>query len=222
MSGYIETFESVDDEYLEHFGIRGMHWGLRRYQNKDGSSTSAGKKRREDPKRVKMIAQYKSNQEFTKKSLEKNKKDLEDLQKNGYNSRIFKIIKKSNDVDSDKDILKDAINEQKKEIRLNNDYIKTNKKVLENISPYKEKNKDFYDYHSSMLKGLNFAGSFGTIAGVAIGASSSKSIGKKIIRGALGGFLGAQVGVLGYLSSGKYKADEAILNQIEENRNKVN
>ena len=30
MSGYIETFEPVNDSYLEHFGIRGMHWGSRK------------------------------------------------------------------------------------------------------------------------------------------------------------------------------------------------
>ena len=30
---------------LYHHGILGMHWGIRRYQNKDGSLTSAGKKR---------------------------------------------------------------------------------------------------------------------------------------------------------------------------------
>lgn len=30
---------------LTHWGIRGMKWGIRRYQNKDGSLTSAGKKR---------------------------------------------------------------------------------------------------------------------------------------------------------------------------------
>lgn len=30
---------------LEHHGIIGMKWGVRRYQNKDGSLTSAGKKR---------------------------------------------------------------------------------------------------------------------------------------------------------------------------------
>ena len=31
--------------YIEHHGILGMKWGVRRYQNKDGSLTSAGKKR---------------------------------------------------------------------------------------------------------------------------------------------------------------------------------
>lgn len=30
---------------LYHHGIKGMHWGIRRYQNKDGSLTPAGKRR---------------------------------------------------------------------------------------------------------------------------------------------------------------------------------
>lgn len=33
------------DEYLAHFGILGMRWGIRRFQNADGSLTSAGIKR---------------------------------------------------------------------------------------------------------------------------------------------------------------------------------
>lgn len=31
---------------LTHWGIKGMRWGIRRYQNADGSLTAAGKKRR--------------------------------------------------------------------------------------------------------------------------------------------------------------------------------
>lgn len=30
---------------LYHYGVLGMHWGIRRYQNKDGSLTKAGKQR---------------------------------------------------------------------------------------------------------------------------------------------------------------------------------
>lgn len=49
MSGgaYIEgnTLVLGDSSYLEHHGIKGQRWGLRRFQNSDGSLTDAGRKR---------------------------------------------------------------------------------------------------------------------------------------------------------------------------------
>lgn len=33
------------NDFLAHHGIKGMRWGIRRYQNKDGSLTTAGKRR---------------------------------------------------------------------------------------------------------------------------------------------------------------------------------
>lgn len=35
----------MDSNELYHHGIKGMKWGVRRYQNKDGSLTNAGRKR---------------------------------------------------------------------------------------------------------------------------------------------------------------------------------
>lgn len=35
----------VDDLYLQHHGIKGMHWGVRKYENYDGTLTPAGRKR---------------------------------------------------------------------------------------------------------------------------------------------------------------------------------
>lgn len=38
-------YENYNSDELTHHGTKGMRWGIRRYQNKDGSLTPAGKKR---------------------------------------------------------------------------------------------------------------------------------------------------------------------------------
>ena len=45
-SNYILTSDGsfINDEELYHHGIKGMRWGIRRYQNPDGSLTPAGRK----------------------------------------------------------------------------------------------------------------------------------------------------------------------------------
>ena len=45
MSYYLYKGALYDTETLQHWGVLGMKWGVRRYQNKDGTLTPAGKKR---------------------------------------------------------------------------------------------------------------------------------------------------------------------------------
>lgn len=41
-------YRHTNSEYIQHYGILGMRWGVRRFQDKSGRLTSAGKKRYDD------------------------------------------------------------------------------------------------------------------------------------------------------------------------------
>ena len=61
MSNYIllPNGDFVTSDELYHWGIKGMKWGIRRFQNKDGSLTALGKKRskqtKEEPNKQKNL-----------------------------------------------------------------------------------------------------------------------------------------------------------------------
>ena len=40
----------MENNELRHYGIKGMKWGVRRFQNEDGSYTAAGKRRAKQQK----------------------------------------------------------------------------------------------------------------------------------------------------------------------------
>lgn len=42
------SYNPYYEKYLAHYGVLGMKWGVRRYQNKDGSLTPKGKKRQKE------------------------------------------------------------------------------------------------------------------------------------------------------------------------------
>lgn len=62
---------------LYHAGIKGMKWGVRRYQNKDGTLTDAGKKRYARDAREKEFDQYdKEKNVYYKESKKNGRSDL--------------------------------------------------------------------------------------------------------------------------------------------------
>lgn len=88
------------DNELYHYGIRGMRWGVRRFQNSDGTLTAAGKKRynkelesyRADKKK---LAEETRKFERVKKNKEKVEKLLADKQALIDQKRKLKAEKKA-------------------------------------------------------------------------------------------------------------------------------
>lgn len=67
MTSYRVVFISSDPNSLQHFGIKGQKWGVRRFQNEDGTLTEEGKKRymaiNRDTKRIMNQAVDRFNQD---------------------------------------------------------------------------------------------------------------------------------------------------------------
>lgn len=65
----------MNENILVHYGIKGMKWGIRRYQNTDGSLTAAGRQHYNVGKAKNTSSQYPSEDEMQRtvkrKSLEK-------------------------------------------------------------------------------------------------------------------------------------------------------
>lgn len=60
------------DDYIEHYGIMGMHWGIRRYQNPDGSYTDAGRSRKK--RKMGVIEKHKAKRNLKKARQAKEEK----------------------------------------------------------------------------------------------------------------------------------------------------
>lgn len=71
----------TSDGELYHYGIKGQKWGVRRFQNPDGSLTNTGKKRYSKLDRDRAKAAKKLDRAKTKRGKEKAQKDVDRLAK---------------------------------------------------------------------------------------------------------------------------------------------
>lgn len=88
------TLDDLNGDSLEHHGVQGQKWGIRRYQNEDGSLTEAGKKHYYGKGRIersnKKIDRYSKKLETAdpQKANELSKKIAREKDRNAFREKV--------------------------------------------------------------------------------------------------------------------------------------
>lgn len=122
----METIFIPHSDYLEHHGIKGQKWGVRRYQNSDGSYTDAGRKR------------------YSKQLEKKVNKSA-----NNYFHNSFKVGTQIADT-----INKPNTSRVRKKIFEDPDYVKSNEKFSKAYSEHQHAIEDAVFKYGYALKGM--------------------------------------------------------------------
>lgn len=83
----MDNLDKITYDEIKHHGIKGQKWGVRRYQNEDGSLTNAGKKRYDEP------PQTKKEKKELKKAQKEWDKNFKKNQHTAYNKAVEKTDK---------------------------------------------------------------------------------------------------------------------------------
>lgn len=149
----------MDDKYilgphgeLYHWGIKGMRWGVRRYQNKDGSLTKAGRKRyAEENEKLKarekeIKGREKAAARQAKLDAKKAELDAREAALKGGKTKAAKKLDSDGDVSkskSIKDMTDDELREHINRMTLEKNYLDAQRN-LATLAPKKTSNgKDF-------------------------------------------------------------------------------
>lgn len=143
------------EAYLEHYGTGGMHWGIRRYQNPDGSLTEEGRKRYGTPrKRAKLYTR--SLRDVTNKEraiMRNDERQNRKLEKLNNKRKAIELAREMDPNLAELDTryakkIDKKVRKRQQKIAFNQQMLDVSKKQVENIlsdammNQYKIKSKD--------------------------------------------------------------------------------
>ena len=185
----------MENTELCHWGIKGMKWGVRRYQNKDGSLTPAGQKRyNKEMEKLKQEKKTLTNQARVKKKMVKMaslKKDVDDLKKNEKESEQPESKEETRkrllsstdakDIYKNRDLLttaelNDRINRIDTEARLKSKIVEEHKKTgMEYLNEKMQSGTNTINRATNLYKSVDDA--YSTVMRSSIGKTLSKKLG---------------------------------------------
>ena len=116
----------MENNDLLHSGVKGMKWGIRRYQNKDGSLTNAGKKRyNKEMEKLRAEKRVLKTQAATKAKLDKlaaAEKENEELKKS-----LTAKPKDESKIASHKKMSNEELSRRIERLKLEKEYVDLNK-----------------------------------------------------------------------------------------------